>query len=59
MKVSPVNYLLMMESVCSQVVPGSGSSCQWEPIGTEDGSGADLAMTDELRLSGSFNGPSS
>ncbi|MFS7973177.1 putative RNA-directed DNA polymerase [Helianthus anomalus] len=51
-KVSPVDYLLYSESVCSQDVPGSGSSCQWEPIGTENES---RVVTDELKLSGSFN----
>ena len=25
-----------MESVCSQVVTGSGSSCKWESVGTEN-----------------------
>ncbi|VFQ95516.1 unnamed protein product [Cuscuta campestris] len=34
------NFLLSMEIVCSQDVPGSGSACvQWEPVGTEDESG--------------------
>ena len=33
---SPENFLLNMESVCSQVVPGSGSSCKWESVGTEN-----------------------
>jgi len=44
---SPENFLLNMESVCSQVVPGSGSSCMWEPVGTENRS-----MTDVLKLRG-------
>ncbi|VFQ62723.1 unnamed protein product [Cuscuta campestris] len=45
------NFLLSMESVCSQDVPGSGSvRLQWESVGTEDESGADLAMTDVLEL---------
>ena len=44
---SPENFLLNMESVCSQVVPGSGSSCKWEPVGTENGS-----VTDMLKLRG-------
>ncbi|MCE5167666.1 hypothetical protein HAX54_015698, partial [Datura stramonium] len=40
-KVSPDDYLLTMESVvCSQSIPGSGSSCKWESVGTEDESGA-------------------
>ena len=26
-----------MENVCSQVVPGSDSSCKWESVGTENG----------------------
>jgi len=26
-----------MKSVCSQVVPGSGSSCKWESVGTKNG----------------------
>ena len=41
-----------MESVvvCSQDVPGSGSSFQWEPVETENMSVADLAMTDVLEL---------
>jgi len=34
-----------MESVCSQVVPGSSSSCKWESLGTENGS-----VTDVLKL---------
>jgi len=28
---SPENFFLNMENVCSQVVPGSDSSCEWEP----------------------------
>ncbi|VFQ72250.1 unnamed protein product [Cuscuta campestris] len=37
---SSENFLLSMESVCSQDVPGSGSvRLQWEPVGTEDESG--------------------
>ncbi|VFQ79216.1 unnamed protein product [Cuscuta campestris] len=48
---SPENFLLSMESVCSQDVPGSGSvRLQWEPVGTEDESGADVAVTDVLEL---------
>jgi len=31
---SPENFMLNMESVSSQVVPGSGSSCKWESVGT-------------------------
>lgn len=49
-KISP-DYLLHMESViCSQDVPGSGSSFQWEPVETENRSVADLAMTNVLEL---------
>lgn len=49
-KFSP-DYLLHMESVvCSQDVPGSGSSFQWEPVETENRSVADLAMTNVLEL---------
>ncbi|KAJ0846181.1 putative RNA-directed DNA polymerase [Helianthus annuus] len=55
-KVSPVDNLLYSESVCSQDVPGSDSSCQWEPIGTENESGADLAMTDVLELTEASTG---
>ncbi|VFQ70095.1 unnamed protein product, partial [Cuscuta campestris] len=48
---SPEIFLLSMESVCSQDVPGSGSvRLQWEPVGTEDESVADLVMTDVLEL---------
>ncbi|VFQ69269.1 unnamed protein product [Cuscuta campestris] len=48
---SPENLLLSTESVCSQDVPGSGSvHLQWEPVGTEDESGEDLAVTDVLEL---------
>ncbi|VFQ73106.1 unnamed protein product [Cuscuta campestris] len=48
---SPENFLLSMESVCSQDVPGSGNvRLQWEPVGTEDESGADFAVTDVLEL---------
>ncbi|VFQ99657.1 unnamed protein product [Cuscuta campestris] len=48
---SPENFLLSMESVCSQDVPGSGSvHLQWEPVGTKDESGADLAVTNGLEL---------
>ncbi|VFQ99810.1 unnamed protein product [Cuscuta campestris] len=48
---SPENFLLSMENVCSQDVPGSGSvRLQWEPVGTEDESGADFAVTDVLEL---------
>ncbi|VFQ96458.1 unnamed protein product [Cuscuta campestris] len=50
-KTSPENFLLSMEIVCSQDVPGSGSACvQWEPVGTEDESGTVQAMTDGLKL---------
>jgi len=45
-----VQVLLNMESVCSQLVPGSGSSCKWESVGTENGS-----LTDVLKLRGTFN----
>ncbi|MCD9642569.1 hypothetical protein HAX54_029442 [Datura stramonium] len=46
-KVSPNDYLLIMESVvCSQSIPGSDNSCKWESVGTEDESGAVLAVTD-------------
>ncbi|KAL4554254.1 hypothetical protein LXL04_039612 [Taraxacum kok-saghyz] len=49
-KVSP-DYLPHMESVvCSQDIPGSGSSFQWEPVETENRSVADLAMTNVLEL---------
>ena len=41
-----------MESVCSQDVPGSGSSCKWEPVGTEDGSVTVSVMTNVLKLKG-------
>ncbi|VFR01024.1 unnamed protein product [Cuscuta campestris] len=48
---SPENFLLSMESVCSQDIPGSGSvRPQWEPVGTEDESGTDFAVTDVLDL---------
>ncbi|VFQ59434.1 unnamed protein product [Cuscuta campestris] len=48
---SPENFLLSTEIVCSQDVPGSGSvRLQWEPVGTEDESGADFAVTDVLEL---------
>ncbi|VFR00922.1 unnamed protein product [Cuscuta campestris] len=44
-------FLLSMESVCSQDVPGFDSvRLQWEPVGTEDELGADLAVTDVLEL---------
>jgi len=36
-----------MESVCSQVVTGSGSSCKWESVGIENGS-----VIDVLKLRG-------
>ncbi|VFQ59873.1 unnamed protein product [Cuscuta campestris] len=50
-EMSPEDFLLTMEIVCSQDVPGSGSACvQWEPVGTEDESGAVQAMTDGLKL---------
>jgi len=35
---SPENFLLSMEYVCSQAIPGSSSSCKWESVGTENGS---------------------
>jgi len=41
------NFLLNMESVCFQVVPGSSSSCKWDPVGIENGS-----VTDVLKLRG-------
>jgi len=47
---SPENFLLNIESVCSQVVPGSGNSCKWEPVGTKNGSVAVSVMTDVLKL---------
>ncbi|VFQ69302.1 unnamed protein product [Cuscuta campestris] len=48
---SPENFLIGMENVCSQDVPGSRSMrLQWEPVGTEDESGADFAVTDVLEL---------
>ncbi|VFQ87479.1 unnamed protein product [Cuscuta campestris] len=48
---SPEKFLLSMESVCSQDVPGSGSVClQWEPVGAEDESGADFAVIDVLEF---------
>ncbi|VFQ98428.1 unnamed protein product [Cuscuta campestris] len=48
---SPENFLLSTESVCSQYVLGSGSvRLQWEPVGTEDESGTDFAVTDVLEL---------
>jgi len=57
-KISPEDCLLNMESVIYfQDVSGSGSSSQWEPIETENGSRADLAMTDELELKGAPTGP--
>ncbi|VFQ93400.1 unnamed protein product [Cuscuta campestris] len=50
-RTSPENFLLSMESVCSQDVLGSGSvHLQWEPVGTEDESGAVFAVTDVLEL---------
>jgi len=39
-----------MESVCSQVVPGSDSSCKWEPVGTKNGSVEVSVMTNVLKL---------
>ena len=36
-----------MESVCSQVVSGSSSSCKWESVGTKNGS-----VNDVLKLRG-------
>ncbi|VFQ82530.1 unnamed protein product [Cuscuta campestris] len=48
---SPENFLLSTEIVCSHDVPGSGSvHLQWEPVGTEDESAADLSVTDVLEL---------
>jgi len=41
-----------MESVCSQVVPGSGSSCKWEPVEIKNGSVAVSVMTDVFKLRG-------
>ena len=55
-KVSPANYLLNMESVCSQSISGSGSLFQWEPVGTENRSGVVLAVTDVLELRGASTG---
>jgi len=56
-KVSPENYLLHMESVvCSQIISGSGSSSQWEPVEIENESGAVSAMTDVLELGGASTG---
>ncbi|VFR00914.1 unnamed protein product [Cuscuta campestris] len=56
---SPENFLLSMESVCSQDVSGSGSvRLQWEPVGTEDELWADLAVTDVLELGRASTGPS-
>jgi len=46
---SSENFLLNMESVYSQVVPGSDSSYKWESIGIENGS-----VTDVLKLRGVF-----
>ncbi|KAD5803354.1 hypothetical protein E3N88_14714 [Mikania micrantha] len=58
-KVSPVNHLLKKESVvCSRDISGSGSSFQWEPIEIQFGSVAVRAMSDKLKLGGSFNVPS-
>ncbi|VFQ60150.1 unnamed protein product [Cuscuta campestris] len=48
---SQENFLLSTENVCSQDVPGSGSvHMQCEPVGTEDESGADFAVTDVLEF---------
>ncbi|VFQ74902.1 unnamed protein product [Cuscuta campestris] len=48
---SPENFLLSTEIICSQDVPGSGSvRLQWEPVKTEDESGADFVVTDVLEL---------
>lgn len=55
-KVSPDDFLLIKESVCSQGFSGSGSSFQWEPVETEDKSGAEIAVTDELKLNGVSTG---
>ena len=44
---SSEKFLLNMESVCSQVVPGFDSSCKWESIRTENG-----LVTDVLKLRG-------
>ena len=37
-EIASENFLLSMEYLCSQTIPGSGSSCKWEPVGTENGS---------------------
>jgi len=44
-----------MEYVCSQAIPGSGSSGKWESVGTEDGSVDVSVMTNVLKTQGSFN----
>ena len=49
---SPENFLLSMESVCSQAIPGFGSSCQWEPVGTKNELVAVSVMTNVLKLRG-------
>jgi len=43
-----------MKYVCSQAIPGSGSSCKWESVGIEDGSMTVSVMTNVFKL-GSFN----
>jgi len=48
---SPENFLLSMEYVCSQAIPGSSILCKWEPVGTED-SVAISVMTNVLKLRG-------
>ncbi|KAD5803039.1 hypothetical protein E3N88_14399 [Mikania micrantha] len=58
-KISLVNHLLKKESVvCSWDISGSGSSFQWEKIEIQFGSVAVRAMSDKLKLDGSFNVPS-
>ena len=47
---SPGNFLLSMKYVCSQAIPGSGSLCKWEPVGTEDESVAVSVMMNVLKL---------
>ena len=44
---SPKKFVLSMDYVCSQVIPGSNSSCKWESVGTENG-----LVTDMLKLMG-------
>jgi len=47
---SPENFLLSMEYVCSQAIPGSDNSCKWESVGTEDGLMTVSVMTNRLKL---------